>query len=53
MGALSLRKRQEYTMEKAQPLQEVVLENWIPTCKRMKLFRTLPNTIHKNKFEMD
>ena len=27
-------------------------ENWTATCKRMK-FRTLPNTIHKNKLKMD
>ena len=28
-------------------------ENWTATCKRMKLIRTLPNTIHKNKLKMD
>ena len=27
-------------------------ENWTATCKRMK-FRTLPNTIHKDKLKMD
>ena len=30
-------KRQEYTMEKRQSLQQVVRENWSTTCKRMKL----------------
>ena len=30
-------RRQEYTMGQRQPLQQVVLENWIATLKRMKL----------------
>ena len=30
-------RRQEYTTEKRQSLQQVVLENWSTTCKRMKL----------------
>ena len=30
-------RRQKYTMEKRQPLQQVVWENWSTTCKRMKL----------------
>ena len=30
-------RRQEYTMEKRQSLQQVMLESWTVTCKSMKL----------------
>ena len=38
LWSINLRqRRQEYTMEKRQSLQYVVLGKWIATCKRMKL----------------
>ena len=45
-------RRQEYTMEKSQPLQQVVLGK-LDSHMEKKEIRTLPNTIHKNKLKMD
>jgi len=52
VATLSLPRRQEYTLEKRQPLQQVVLAK-LDSCVQKNEIRTLPNTIHKNKFKMD
>ena len=44
----------EEVVEKREPSYTVGgNENWSTTCKRIKLDRTLSNTIHKNKLKMD
>ena len=45
-------KKQEYTMEKRQSLQEVVVGKLDSYMKKNEI-RTFSNTIHKNKLKMD
>ena len=45
-------RRQEYTMEKRQPLSQVVLGKVVNYLQKNET-RILSNTIHKNKLKMD
>ena len=51
-GCLIFDKSQDQSMGRRQPLQMWCWEKWTTTCKK-NVIRTLPNTIHKDKFKMD
>ena len=53
MGTLSLTLGgKEYTMDKRQSLPQLMLENWIATCKKNET-RTPPNTVQKIKLKIN